>query len=161
MSKTTKTLSVDLSLETHNYIAEILKRTGEKRVDLFRRIILNEHNRIMNGLPLDETISNQIDKLLIAMDEIDPITKKNAETCNSLREGANRIYCSVLFVIKELLRTMHFVSGALSNTSLLSKEQLSMLSDNADNDASNSFKSIYKILNENQPKDIVEILKKI
>ena len=30
MSKTTKTLSVDLSLETHNYIAEILKRTGEK-----------------------------------------------------------------------------------------------------------------------------------
>ena len=55
---------------------------------------------------------------------------------------------------------MHFISGALSNTSLLSKEQLSMLSVNADNEASKSFKSINKILNENQPKDIVEILKK-
>jgi predicted regulator of amino acid metabolism with ACT domain len=149
MSKTTKTLSVDLSLETHNYIAEILKRTGEKRVELFRRIISNEYNRIMNGQSLNET-----------MDEIDPITKKIAENGNSLREGANRIYCSVLFVIKELLRTMHFISGALSNTSLLSKEQLSMLSVNADNEASKSFKSINKILNENQPKDIVEILKK-
>jgi hypothetical protein len=160
MSKTTKTLSVDLSLETHNYIAEILKRTGEKRVELFRRIISNEYNRIMNGQSLNETISTQINTLLIAMDEIYPITKKIAENGNSLREGANRIYCSVLFVIKELLRTMHFISGALSNTSLLSKEQLSMLSVNADNEASKSFKSINKILNENQPKDIVEILKK-
>ena len=70
MSKTTKTLSVDLSLETHNYIAEILKRTGEKRVELFRRIISNEYNRIMNGQSLNETISTQINTLLIAMDEI-------------------------------------------------------------------------------------------
>lgn len=49
MSIPSKTISVDISIEAHKYIAEIVKRTGETKVKLFERIIQSEYKRIMNN----------------------------------------------------------------------------------------------------------------
>lgn len=160
MQKAVKTISVDLDIETHKLIETITKRTGETKVGLFKRMINNEHNRIINGQSLNESIGIQLDKIIGSINEINVTTKKNVEMINSLREGANRIYCSVLLVIKEMFRTMHFISGAFLKTSLHQKEQLSIISNTADSDATDSFNVVYKILNESQPKDIVDILRK-
>lgn len=160
MSVPSKKITVDISIDAHKYVAEIVKRTGETKVKLFERIIQSEYKRIMNNESVPDAVNKQLESVSSKLDEAIESSKKGAENSAAIRDGSNKIYCSVLLSIKELFRTMHFLSGCFSNISLLPKEQLSIISSKADQDASESFAAIYKMLNELQPKAIVDTLRK-
>jgi len=160
MAIKTKVISVRLATDQQNMIAEIVKRTGETKVSLFERIIAADHKRIINGETLNESVHKQLEELSQTVNEMIPIIKKTSDNTNSIREGVSRIYCSVLFNLKELLRTMHFISGCFSKTSLLRNEQLSIISTDADTESINSYNAIFKILSDSNPKDILEMLRK-
>lgn len=153
-----KTLSVDLSIQAHKAISEIVKRTGEKKVKLFERIIQSEHIRIMNGKAIPADTESKIDDIANAVNEATKATKKTSEDMSFAREAYNKIYCSTLISLKELLRTMHFLSGCVSNGAFVPRDRLSAISNEASKEALESFSLAYKMLSEAKPKEIVQSL---
>jgi hypothetical protein len=160
MAKVTKTLSTDLDLKVHKKIKEIINRTGERKVELIERLISSEHERITNGSSESGENKLQSESFSQMISELSNLIKKNSDSTNSIREGANRIYCAVLIALKELIRTMHFISGVYSGSALLNKEQISNISYSADQEAINTFSAIFSILTESHPKEIVEMLQR-
>lgn len=161
--KGTKTIGVALEPNFHSMINEIIDRTNESKVDFFKRLIASEYKKVINREVSDDSsssvVSKQLDELKILLNEIIPVVKDTSETTISLKSGMNKIYCSVLFVLKELFRSGHYFKNVFSNTSLIKKENLSIIETSTDKETTSSFVTSYKIINEFQPKEIVEYLR--
>jgi len=152
--------SVKLPSDHIKIIKEIVKRTGETKTDLFQRIIETEYKRITTGASIsDDSNAKQLEEIKQTLLELSPIIKKNSETSQSILDGVNKIYCGVLFALKEIFRIMHFTSRTFAESSLLQKSQLAIIIDNSNQDANNTYASVYKILSESKPRDIVETLR--
>ncbi len=161
--KGTKTIGVALELKFHTMFEDIIKRTNESKVDFFKRIITSEYKKVINREELNNSssgdISKELEDIKKLINEVIPIVKETSETTLSLKTGMNKIYCSVLFVLKELFRSSHYFKNVFSNTSLLKNEQLTIIDTSTDKETINSFSASYKIINEFQPKEIVEYLR--
>jgi hypothetical protein len=160
MQKPAKNITIKLEIESHKLITEIVKRTGETRVDLFKRIIASDHKRILNGESLNESVSKRIENISATLNEILPLVRKTSEDTMAVREGAGRIYCAVLFSLKELFRMIHLMSGCFMNMTTLTKDQLSPINDGAHQDATITYGRAFKLLSDLPPKEILEILRK-
>jgi hypothetical protein len=155
----TKTVSVDISSENQEFISKILIRTGETKVDLFNRLVASEYKRIVDGDMLPENINSNIESLSKTINDIVPVLNKVAEVSSATREGANKVYVAVLVVLKELIRSIYILNGAFSKSSLLKSEQLTIISSDADKEATNTFNKAFKLLSEERPLDVIDALR--
>jgi hypothetical protein len=160
MQKPAKNITIKLEIESHKLITEIVKRTGETKVDLFKRIIASDHKRILNGESLNESVNKRIEDISATLNEILPHVRKTSEDTSAVREGAGRIYCAVLFSLKELLRMIHLMCGCFMNMTTLTKDQLSTINDSAHQDATNTYGNAFKLLSDLPPREIFEMLRK-
>ncbi len=160
MKKTGKTITVDLQAENHKAISEIVKRTGESRVELINRVINSEYKRIINGETVSEATNRKLDEMSNAVSEILELSKNTSESGKLLREGINKVYCAILFSLKELFRTMHYIARCFSHNALLTNDKLTIINSDSDKEAANSFNSVLRILNESKPVEIIDFLKK-
>jgi len=151
--------SVKLPSEHVKIISEIIKRTGEQRTDLFQRLIVSEHKRINSGESIAEQSNAKLESVIKSLDEIIPIIKTTSEKTASIYLGTNKIYSAVLFVLKELFRTIHFITQTFAESSLLRKEQLTIIINNSNQEATISFDNINEILNKSKASEILSILK--
>lgn len=155
MKVATKTFSTDLSIDSHRMIREIIKRTGETKVKLFDRLIKNEFEKGEQNFVIDV---NYLSELKTVLEELKSENIKQFELVKLIRESMNKIYCSVLFLLKELFRTMHFIKGIFLQTSLLTPEKLTILNSKIDQETNESFKPAFKVLNDSKPIEIIDLL---
>lgn len=155
----TKTVSVDLSSESQIFIKEILKRTGEKKVDLFNRLIASEHNRVINGESIPEVMNKKIQEISQSLNDAIPILNKISESSSSSRDGIAKTFVSNLVVLKELIKFMYFMTAAFKETSLLKPEQLSIINNDAIRQATDNFNSLFSLISESKSLAVIEMLK--
>lgn len=160
MASGIKTVSSRLSSEHRKMIAEIVKRTGETRSSLFERIIDSEHRRVMNGESVSESLAKNIETISETMKQLQPILKETAKNSKESLNAASSIYCGTLFALKELFRSIYISAGCFSNTSLLRGDQLSIIIDEADTEATKRFADSFKMLRDLKANDLFSMLLK-
>lgn len=160
MGKTTKTVSIDLDIDSLKYISEIVKRTGETKVDLFTRIVASEHKRVINGESVSESVNKNLESILSILNKVAPQIEKAADDSAAVRKGANKILNGINFIMKELFRTMHFISKMFTKISGLDAAQMSKISNDTNVDSVKSFNIFYDTLAQSSSKEILDILSK-
>jgi hypothetical protein len=140
---------------------EIIKRTGESKIDLFKRLIKGESKRIEEGLSIPETVNSNLIQLLDQMNKTSSVLRGIADDSQATREGVNRVFSITIFLMRELYRLTHFFANVFIKSSLLlqgSKTQEIVAESNAD--AAQSFNTFYSTVMNTPSKEIVELLKK-
>jgi hypothetical protein len=153
-----ETFSVKIKPEYNKKINDIIKRTGETKSDLFQRMIESESKRIVNGESISDSINKNLESILGTLNKVAPMISKTSDDSSAVRNGANTILSGIFFIMKEMFRTMHFLAKFYSKTSGLDAKQISIISNDANVDASKSFNMFFKTLTESKPKEVVEFL---
>lgn len=141
-------------------VSETIKRTGERKVDFFKRIVETEHTRIEQGLSISETMNETLGTLLAQTKESNSIMKTIIENTKASRDGANTIFPVTLFLMRELYRLTHFLVNALMKNGIVQPQQLTALVAESNTQASQSFTSFYHTIMNTPSKGIVDFLKK-
>ena len=150
-----------LELKHFEMIAEILKKTGETKQDLFKRLLLTESKRIEEGLSISEIINSNLVLLLEHKKETTAALSSVAEDSKVIRDGVNKIFSITIFLMRELYRLTHFFANVFIRSSLItpgSKFQGIIEESNAE--AAQSFNNFYSTIMNLPSKGIVELLKK-
>jgi hypothetical protein len=160
MAKIVKKISFDLDLDSHKTIQKIIKSTGESKVNLLKRLMSAELERINRGPSVSQSTESAIDQFKSAIEELKSTLEKISKNTGSIRDGENKVYCSVLNLIKDQFRLNSFIVSAFSQMSLLQPKQISIIKEDSDKNASEYFNMFFNMINSATPVEIVENLKK-
>ena len=138
----------------------MIKRTGERKVDFFRRLVESEHSRIMNGPAVDQTMNQNIGMLLAQIKEMNSSMKTLLDNTKASRDGVNTIFPATLFLMRELYRFTHFIVNALLKNGLLQPQNMTALVAESNAQACQSFNTFYHTIINTSSKGIVDFLKK-
>ena len=141
-------------------ISEAIKRTGERKVDFFKRIVETEHNRIGQGLSISETMNATLGTLLAQTKEANTTMKTLLENTKASREGVNTIFPVTLFLMRELYRLTHFIVNIFMKNGILQPQQITALIAESNAQACQSFNNFYNTTLNTTSKGIVDLLKK-
>lgn len=153
----TKRTSYDVSLSNLKNISEIIKRTGESKKDLINRLIMTEHKKHFGTINEKEEYSDEnlkVTKELI--EKINSIDRKTEVTINAV----NKIYCSISFVLKELIRANHLIKNFFYRTSLIKEPEINIALKNSNENCTKEFNGACEILDKMKPVEIINLLKK-
>jgi hypothetical protein len=141
-------------------ISEAIKRTGERKVDFFKRIVETEHNRIEQGLSISETMNDTLGTLLAQTKESNSTMNTLLENTKASRDGVNTIFPVTLFLMRELYRLTHFLVNTFMKNGTLQPQQITALIAESNTQASQSFNNFYITVMNTTSKGIVDLLKK-
>jgi hypothetical protein len=151
----------EIELQYIETMEKIVKKTGETKLDLFKRLLLSESKRIEEGLSMSETINSNLVLLLEHKKETTAALSSVAEDSKVIRDGVNKIFSITIFLMRELYRLTHFFANVFIRSSLItpgSKFQGIIEESNAE--AAQSFNNFYSTIMNLPSKGIVELLKK-
>ena len=105
-------------------ISEIIRRTGERKVDFFKRIVETEHTRIMQGSSITESVNANLGMLLAQIKETNSAMKTLIDNTKATRDGVNTIFPATLFLMRELYRLTHFIVNVFIKNGMLQPQQM-------------------------------------
>ena len=141
-------------------IVEILKRTGERKVDFFKRLVESEHSRIMESPQINETINENIGMLLDQIKETNSSMKAIFDNTKASREGVNMIFPVTLFIMREQYRLTHFIVNIFMKNGTVQPQQITRLVSESNEQARQSFNNFYHTVINTSSKGIVDLLRK-
>lgn len=160
MATKRRLVSTRLSPDHQKMINEIVRRTGETRVDLFERIVAQEHKRITNEESSSQSQAGNVDSIAQSIRDLVPLLKETSKNTKESLNAAASIYSGTLFTLKELFRSISISAACFSNTSLLRSDQLSIITKEADDEATTKFADAFKMLRDLKANDLFSILLK-
>ena len=141
-------------------IEEIIKRTGETKIGLFKRLLKSESKRIEEGLSISETVNSNLGLLLDQMNKTSLALRGIADDSKATRDGLNKIFSITIFLMKELYRLTHFIANVFIRGSLLQGSKMNEIVTESNAEAAQSFNNFYSTVMNAPSKGIVELLKK-
>lgn len=142
-------------------IENIIKKTGETKQDLFKRLIREESKRIEDKFSFSETINSNLGQMLAQMYELSLGLKTIAGDSKATREGVNKVFSITIFLMKEMYRLTHFFANVFINASLLQGSKMNEIVSETNAEAVQSFNGFYETVMNTTSKEIVELLNKI
>jgi hypothetical protein len=141
-------------------ISDVIKRTGERKVDFFKRIVETEHTRIMQGTSIPESVNETLGMLLAQIKETNSTMKTLLDNTKATRDGVNTIFPATLFLMRELYRLTHFIVNAFIKNGVVQPQQMTAFITESNAQACQSFNAFYHTVMNTSSKGIVDLLKK-
>jgi hypothetical protein len=141
-------------------VSEVIKRTGERKVDFFKRIVETEHTRIMQGSSITESVNETLGMLLAQIKETNSAMKTLLDNTKATRDGVNTIFPATLFLMRELYRLTHFIVNVFIKNGMLQPQQMTAFIAESNAQACQSFIAFYHTVMNTSSKGIVDLLKK-
>lgn len=158
--KDAKLFAAALDLDGHKLANAIMKRTGETKVELIARMIKEEHNRIINGETVSDSINTKLEEIIRVVSGINPKLSETQSELKSLRDGITKVFNIVAFIMKELFRFHSSASKVFARLTLKDNQSLSTLAREADTEAAESFSSTFEPVIKSNSVDLVNTLMK-
>jgi hypothetical protein len=149
-----------IELKHVEMIEKIIRKTGETKLDLFKRLIREESKRIEERLSFSDTINSNLGQMLAQLYEISLAMKDIAEDSKATREGMNKVFSITIFLMKEVYRLTHFFANVFINASLLQGPKMNEIVSETNAEAVQSFNNFYETVMNTPSKGVVELLKK-
>ena len=141
-------------------VLEIIRRTGERKVDLFKRLVESEHSRIIEGLSINETMNEHLGTLLAQIKGTNSTMKTVLDNTKASRDGVNMIFPVTLFLMRELYRLTHFLVNSFMKNGMLQSQHIPPLVAESNAQALQSFNNFYHTIMNTPSKGIVDLLRK-
>jgi len=159
MKAPSKALTVDLKICNHDNLTKIAIKTGESKVEIINRLV--EEEALKRESPIGIISDNsKYDEVIKISNEILQLVSKSNRNSETIIDAINRVYCGLLFTIKELFRLIHWNNNFLSRSKLHSKDELIIIDKDTQLESLKSFNNTCKVLEQMKPIEIVDSLKK-